>query len=239
MLAILQFATHVRNHVANIAAGELFIFTTWIFANNGFKERIVSQQLSIVAIRIASLFVVVAPPVGDGKQVQPRRILLVEDNEIDRRVALGLLHACGHQVVVAENGLVAVNLLSEYEFHVILMDMQMPVMDGYEATTTIRNREHKSGGHTPMIAMTVEALKRDRERCLEVGMDDYCKTLIFPSMALLNSTSCRTQPECLVIGRSRATWRSTFRVNGNLHSVSLDLNLYFARPEMRPANGAA
>lgn len=113
------------------------------------------------------------PPAGDGAQVQPRRILLVEDNEINRRVALGLLHARGHQVVVAENGLVAVNLLSEHEFDVVLMDMQMPVMDGYEATTAIRNREQQSGGHLPIIAMTAEALKGDRERCLEAGMDDY------------------------------------------------------------------
>ena len=114
-----------------------------------------------------------SPFVADRSQVQPRRILLVEDNEINRRVALGLLHARGHQVVVAENGLVAVNMLAEQKFDVVLMDMQMPVMDGYKATTAIRNREHLSGGHTPIIAMTAEALKGDRERCLETGMDDY------------------------------------------------------------------
>jgi CheY-like chemotaxis protein len=100
-------------------------------------------------------------------------VLLVEDNEINRRVALGLLHARGHQVVVAENGLVAVHALTEQQFDVVLMDMQMPVMDGYEATTAIRNREHQTGGHVPIVAMTAEALKGDRERCLELGMDDY------------------------------------------------------------------
>jgi len=114
-----------------------------------------------------------SPPAASDSPIQPRRILLVEDNEINRRVALGLLHARGHQVVVAENGLVAVNMLAEQKFDVVLMDMQMPVMDGYKATTAIRNREHLSGGHTPIIAMTAEALKGDRERCLETGMDDY------------------------------------------------------------------
>jgi len=114
-----------------------------------------------------------SPPAASDSPIQPRRILLVEDNEINRRVAIGLLHARGHQVVVAENGLVAVNMLAEQEFDVVLMDMQMPVMDGYEATAAIRNREQQSGGHTPIIAMTAEALKGDRERCLESGMDDY------------------------------------------------------------------
>ncbi len=114
-----------------------------------------------------------SPPVAIGSKVQPRRILLAEDNEINRRVAMGLLHARGHQVVLAENGLVAVNALTDQGFDVVLMDMQMPVMDGYEATAAIRNREHRSGRHTPIVAMTAEALKGDRERCLEAGMDDY------------------------------------------------------------------
>ena len=124
-------------------------------------------------------------PPTSGTMVQPRRILLVEDNEINRRVAMGLLHARGHQVVVAENGLLAVNTLIEQEFDVVLMDMQMPVMDGYEATVAIRNREHQSGGHTPIIAMTAEALKGDRERCLETGMDDYvAKPIVAADMYL-------------------------------------------------------
>lgn len=109
----------------------------------------------------------------DASGVQPLRVLLVEDNEINRRVALGLLSTRGHQTAVAENGQEAVNLISEQEFDVVLMDMQMPVMDGYDATIEIRKREHVSGGHIPIVAMTAEALKGDRERCLAVGMDDY------------------------------------------------------------------
>jgi two-component system, sensor histidine kinase and response regulator len=112
--------------------------------------------------------------------VRPRRVLLAEDNAINRRVALGLLHARGHQVVFAENGQEAVELSAQREFDVILMDMQMPVMDGYEATKLIRQREQQTGGHIPIVAMTAEALKGDREHCLEVGMDDYVSKPVAP-----------------------------------------------------------
>ena len=114
-------------------------------------------------------------------QVQPRRVLLVEDNEINRRVALGLLHSRGHQAVVAVNGQQAVEMLSDQEFDVVLMDMQMPVMDGYEATVEIRRRERQTGGHIPIVAMTAEALKGDREHCLATGMDDYVSKPIAPA----------------------------------------------------------
>ena len=119
------------------------------------------------------------PPMGS--QVEPRRVLLVEDNEINRRVAVGLIRSRGHQVVVAVNGLDAVNLLAEQEFDVVLMDMQMPVMDGYEATAVIRKREHQVGGHIAIVAMTAEALKGDRDRCLAGGMDDYVSKPIAPA----------------------------------------------------------
>lgn len=115
-----------------------------------------------------------------SSSVQPRRVLLAEDNEINRRVAIGLLRSRGHQVVVVMNGLEAVNLSAEKKFDVILMDMQMPVMDGYEATRVIRQREQQTGGHIPIVAMTAEALKGDREICLEVGMDDYVSKPVAP-----------------------------------------------------------
>ena len=114
-------------------------------------------------------------------QVHPRRVLLVEDNEINRRVAVGLLRSRGHQVVLAENGQEAVETLADQEFDVVLMDMQMPVMDGYEATAEIRKREHQTGGHIPIVAMTAEAMRGDRERCLAVGMDDYVVKPIDPA----------------------------------------------------------
>jgi|GEM_PF-2424684 len=112
--------------------------------------------------------------------VQPRRVLLVEDNEINRRVALGLLHSRGHHSVCAANGEEALRILAEQEFDVVLMDMQMPILDGYEATIEIRQRELRTGGHVPIVAMTAEALKGDRERCLATGMDDYISKPIVP-----------------------------------------------------------
>jgi two-component system, sensor histidine kinase and response regulator len=104
---------------------------------------------------------------------KPRRVLVVEDSETNRRVVLGMLRLRGHTAAVVENGLEAVALLGEQEFDVVLMDMQMPVMDGYEATVAIRARERQTGGHIPIVALTAEALKGDRERCLAAGMDDY------------------------------------------------------------------
>jgi two-component system, sensor histidine kinase and response regulator len=118
---------------------------------------------------------------SQSEAVSPRRVLLVEDNEINRRVALGLLRKRGHHPEVAENGQEALNLLTTQEFDVVLMDMQMPVMDGYEATTAIRQREHHTGGHIPIVAMTAEALKGDRERFLAAGMDDYVSKPIIQS----------------------------------------------------------
>ena len=137
---------------------------------------VIAAELLNEMLHLFGQFTTVVPQAAAAASdclIQPRRILLVEDNEINRRVALGLLHARGHQVVVAENGKVAVDTFDAHEFDVILMDMQMPVMDGYEATASIRNRERQTGGHIPIVAMTAEALKGDRERCLEAGMDDY------------------------------------------------------------------
>ncbi|MGI9134611.1 MAG: response regulator, partial [Rhodoferax sp.] len=99
------------------------------------------------------------------------RVLLVEDHAINQKLAIALLERWGHQVVVAENGQVALELLARQQFDVILMDMMMPVMDGLEATQRIRAMP--LGRSTPIIAMTANAMESDRERCLAAGMDDY------------------------------------------------------------------
>jgi two-component system sensor histidine kinase/response regulator len=104
---------------------------------------------------------------------QGLHILLAEDNIANQRVACTILEKAGHTVVVAETGKYAVMLLDEQPFDVILMDVQMPEMDGFEATTAIREKESRTGTHTPIIAMTAHAMAGDRERCLEAGMDDY------------------------------------------------------------------
>jgi len=101
------------------------------------------------------------------------RILLAEDNVINRALATGILEKCGHTLVYAATGREAVEAVERDAFDVILMDVQMPEMDGLEATRKIREMEKGSEWHTPIIAMTAHAMTGDRERCLASGMDDY------------------------------------------------------------------
>ena len=109
-----------------------------------------------------------------------RRILLAEDNVVNQRLAVKLLTKRGHHVTVAENGKEAVAAFIKEPFDLILMDVQMPEMDGFEATAVIREREKETGGRIPIIAMTAHAMKGDRERCLEAGMDEYVSKPIRP-----------------------------------------------------------
>lgn len=101
------------------------------------------------------------------------KILVAEDNAINRKLATRLLEKHGHTVVIAENGRAALDALARESVDAVLMDVQMPVMDGFEAIRTIRASERRSGTHLPIIALTAHAMKGDRERCLEAGADDY------------------------------------------------------------------
>ena len=101
------------------------------------------------------------------------RILVVEDNPVNMVLARRLLAKRGHTVTTAGNGREAVATLERQEFDLVLMDVQMPEMDGFEATGVIREREQTTGGHVPIIAMTAHAMKGDEEQCLRAGMDGY------------------------------------------------------------------
>jgi signal transduction histidine kinase/DNA-binding response OmpR family regulator/HPt (histidine-containing phosphotransfer) domain-containing protein len=106
--------------------------------------------------------------------VRPRRVLLAEDNIVNQRVAIGLLNRRGHQVTVVENGQEAVDAVAREHFDIVLMDLQMPIMGGLEATKAIRESERESArGRVRIVAMTAHAMSGDRERCLAADMDGY------------------------------------------------------------------
>ena len=107
-------------------------------------------------------------------------ILLAEDNDVNQKLATRLLEKRGHQVTVASNGLQALNALSQASYDLVLMDVQMPEMDGIEATAELRAREQGTGSHQPVIAMTALVMQGDRERCLAAGMDGYLTKPIRP-----------------------------------------------------------
>jgi|GEM_PF-946745 len=109
----------------------------------------------------------------EDQQNKELRVLLVEDDAVSRMVVKRMAKGRNWNFEVAENGQEAVDIIQQRSFDIILMDVQMPCMDGYEATRIIRSMETLSNRHIPIIAMTAYALKGDRERCLEAGMDDY------------------------------------------------------------------
>jgi signal transduction histidine kinase/DNA-binding response OmpR family regulator len=108
-----------------------------------------------------------------AKASRPLEILLAEDNVINQKLAVTLLRKWGHTVTLADNGKQAVDKYQQRAFDLVLMDVQMPEMDGFEATQQIRDIEVTTGRRTPIVAMTAHAMKGDRERCLAVGMDGY------------------------------------------------------------------
>ena len=114
---------------------------------------------------------------GPGPDIRPAgrslRILLAEDNAVNERVACAILKKAGHTVEVARDGRQVVRIMASASFDVVLMDVQMPEMDGFEATAAIRKIEKHTGAHTPVIAMTAHAMSGYEKRCLEAGMDGY------------------------------------------------------------------
>jgi PAS domain S-box-containing protein len=118
-------------------------------------------------------------PPPPPRAVRTLRLLLAEDNPVNQKLAVRLLEKQGHTVFVAGNGAEALKAIEQQPFDLVLMDVQMPEMDGFEATAAIRARE-RGGGHLPIVAMTAYAMKGDRERCLEAGMDGYISKPIQP-----------------------------------------------------------
>jgi signal transduction histidine kinase/DNA-binding response OmpR family regulator len=139
----------------------------------------------------------IEPAVPEAAHFMPLSILLAEDNAVNQQLARRLLEKAGHSVTVAKNGCEALELLGRQSFDLVLMDVQMPEMDGFEATTAIREKEVKTGGHIPIIAMTAHAMKGDEERCLQAGMDGYVAKPIQRNQLFL------------ALEAARAAWPST------------------------------
>jgi PAS domain S-box-containing protein len=115
-----------------------------------------------------------------GRFGRALRLLLAEDNLVNQKLAVRLLEKQGHTVAIAANGIEAICAVERERFDLVLMDVQMPEMDGFEATTVIRAREQGTDRHVPILAMTAYAMKGDRERCLATGMDGYVSKPIQP-----------------------------------------------------------
>jgi len=132
------------------------------------------------------------------------RILLTEDNRVNQTVATRLLAKHGHTVVIASNGHEALAKLGQESFDLVLMDVQMPEMDGFEATAIIRAREKETGAHIPIVAMTARAMRGDREKCFESGMDDYVTKPV-------NLAELSRAIERVMVGGRLASWVTTLK----------------------------
>ncbi|HUI84469.1 MAG TPA: response regulator [Candidatus Binatia bacterium] len=137
------------------------------------RSELLSVIVRVLQDKAAFAAPVQEPTLWDSERHSRLRILAAEDNRVNQRLLLRLLQKEGHTVTMVEDGEAALAITEEEAFDVILMDVQMPVMDGLEATRLIRNRERSTGKHVPIIALTAHAMKGDRSRCLDAGMDAY------------------------------------------------------------------
>ncbi len=165
------------------------------------------RQNELLHAILTALGTVAAPPADATPDETPRasrslRVLLAEDNQVNQLVAIGLLHKLGHTVIVANNGVEAVAAVQKDIFDVVLMDVQMPKMNGLEATAEIRRSERARGTHIPIIALTAHAMNDDRQRCLEAGMDEYLTkpiagkqlSAILNNLCVLETTDSASHP---------------------------------------------
>jgi PAS domain S-box-containing protein len=141
-----------------VKASELYDKLCSIYSNEHGSQEAMSSELVIPSGKLGSI---------------NANILLVEDNVVNQHVAQSMLHKIGLDVEVADNGKEAIEAFKKKKYDLVFMDVQMPVMDGFEATRKIRKMQESGGEHTTIIAMTAHAMKDDQNRCLENGMDDY------------------------------------------------------------------
>jgi CheY-like chemotaxis protein/HPt (histidine-containing phosphotransfer) domain-containing protein len=173
----------------------------------------------------------------EGPKGRRLRVLVAEDNAVNQKVAAGLLERAGHRTVIVENGRQALAALESGSFDLVLMDVQMPELDGLETTAAIRERERGTGRRIPIVAVTAHAMKGDAERCLAAGMDAYLAKPLQPSE--LVATIARLTP-----GSTLDEARLLERVGGDRRALSDIARIFLADApqrlaEIRRAVGAA
>jgi two-component system sensor histidine kinase/response regulator len=190
-------------------------------------------------------------------EFRPLKILLAEDSVVNQRLAVGLLERHQHEITVATNGQEAIDTLARESFDLVLMDVQMPELDGLEATRRIRQAEQQRGGsgaspapHIPIIAMTAHALKGDRERCLAAGMDEYVskpireRQLLAAMCAVLGDKGSEVRvsgPESIAGRDSRSSgseapiidWKAALETCGGDHALLRDIVEAFLEEQPR------
>jgi signal transduction histidine kinase/CheY-like chemotaxis protein len=161
----------ISTKLVEMMHGRIWIESPWLDAESG--RTITGSAFHFTAQFAAGKAPVSAEPAHAGPAPENLRILLAEDNAVNRTLAVRVLERRGHSVLVATNGLEALEILARERVDVVLMDIQMPEMDGFQATAAIREREKTSGDHLPIVALTANAMQGDGERCLAHGMDAY------------------------------------------------------------------
>jgi signal transduction histidine kinase/CheY-like chemotaxis protein len=181
--------------------------------------------------------VAATPAVALG-QIRGARVLLVEDNEVNREVALGLLEDAHLWIETAENGQVALRMVAEHEYDLVLMDMQMPVMDGLAATRAIRSKPQFHS--LPIIAMTANVMESDREKCTEAGMNDHLAKPIDPEAlfaALLRWIKPRAELAAEAPAESAATTSRSPEPAGPPETASLEIEGVETQSALRRTGG--
>lgn len=222
---------NISKSIVEFMHGELFVESelgkgsTFYFTCNLEMDGTVEDVMPVV--------LPLADTTSDEQSLRGLNVLLVEDNRVNQRVAAGFLEIDGHRVTVANDGRIALELLSRQTFDLVLMDIQMPVMNGFDATREIRRLEAESGAsHLPVVAMTACAMKGDREKCLEAGLDAHiAKPVQADELRRVISELMRSERQekvAMLEGDSDPGWDETaFRQNMQSEPLMREVIEYF------------